>query len=134
MMPEYQTKHRARHLLELRIMVATKTLETQDNLSYAINLAARACSLSRAHFSRVFKESTGLTPRCWHLERRVVSAERLLETTHLPLSEIAYLCGFSDQSHFTNAFVRRRRLTPGAWRRRSPEAEADAIGDGLIDG
>jgi AraC family transcriptional regulator len=110
-------KPRGKHLLQLRIMVATQTLDTQDNLSQAINLAARACFLSRAHFSRLFKDTTGLTPRCWHMERRVVSAERLLETTSLPLSEIAYRCGFSDQSHFTNAFVKRRKVTPGTWRR-----------------
>jgi AraC family transcriptional regulator len=41
----------------------------------------------------------------------------LLQFSQTPLSEIASVCGFSDQSHFTRAFVQAMGIAPGAWRR-----------------
>jgi transcriptional regulator GlxA family with amidase domain len=48
---------------------------------------------------------------------RVEAAREHLVGSSTPLAEVAYLCGFSDQSHFTRTFVRHVGLSPGAWRR-----------------
>jgi len=34
------------------------------------------------------------------------------------IGELAFMAGFSELSHFTHAFVRAYRETPGSWRRR----------------
>ena len=41
----------------------------------------------------------------------------MLDTTDLPLSEIAARCGFYDQSHLTHVFRQKRGVTPGEYRR-----------------
>lgn len=79
-------------------------------------LAAVAC-LSPHHFSRAFKAAMGETPRAHVTARRIEKAREYLEDRNLPLAEIAQLCGFADQAHFTALFGRRMGVTPGAWRR-----------------
>jgi AraC-like DNA-binding protein len=100
-----------------QVRLACDILKDQADLGAAIHDAAAACKLSRGHFSRAFKTSTGLSPTHWRLEQRVRQAQALLEYPELTLVDIAAECGFADQSHFTNVFSRFRRQSPGAWRR-----------------
>ncbi|MDQ0586158.1 AraC family transcriptional regulator [Variovorax paradoxus] len=79
--------------------------------------AARECALSRSHFSKAFKQTTGQTPHAWLVTQRVEAARRLLEQPHLPIAEIAASCGFSDQSHLTRVFTAHTGTSPARWRR-----------------
>jgi AraC-like DNA-binding protein len=72
-----------------------------------VALAAMA-GLSVHHFVRAFRQSVGLPPHSYLLQRRLEQVERMLRDTELPLSEIAVSAGFSDQSHLARHF---RRLT-----------------------
>jgi AraC-like DNA-binding protein len=78
----------------------------------------RESRLSRTEFSRVFRRVEGVAPRSYLLERRIERARELLATDR-PLSEIALLLGFYDQSHFTRVFKQRTGETPAAFRRRT---------------
>ncbi|MDB5996365.1 MAG: AraC family transcriptional regulator, partial [Pseudomonas sp.] len=42
---------------------------------------ARACALSRSHFSRAFKCSTGLSPQDWIRHQRIALAKQLIQST-----------------------------------------------------
>jgi AraC family transcriptional regulator len=77
---------------------------------------AATCSLSAAHFARAFRLATGMPPHRYLMVRRVSRARELLVQTGLPLSDIAVLCGFADQSHMTKAFRRVLGATPGSLR------------------
>jgi AraC family transcriptional regulator len=79
------------------------------------DLAARA-GLSVAHFSRVFKSSTGVTPRLFVELRRLARAGQLIESGQ-PLVVVAIESGFGSQSQLTVAFRRRLGVTPGRFRR-----------------
>ncbi|HWN51161.1 MAG TPA: AraC family transcriptional regulator, partial [Xanthobacteraceae bacterium] len=48
---------------------------------------------------------------------RVERAKELLKDPRCELAEIALLCGFVDQSHFTRAFSKSEGYSPGRWRR-----------------
>jgi AraC family transcriptional regulator len=78
---------------------------------------AGACGLSRDHFARAFRQTTGLPPHAWLNKARVDRAMMLLRQHAPSLSEVALECGFVDQSHFTRVFLRRVGATPGVWRR-----------------
>ena len=78
---------------------------------------ARECGLSRSHFARAFKATTGLSPHRWLQARRVERARDMLIASSIPLGEIARQLGFADQSHFTRVFRRSLGETPRAWRR-----------------
>ncbi|MBB3189805.1 AraC family transcriptional regulator [Halomonas cerina] len=69
------------------------------------DLASAAC-LSEAHFTERFRAQTGLSPWQYVIRRRLESAHRLLLQSHLPLSEIAALTGFTNQSALSRAFRR----------------------------
>jgi AraC family transcriptional regulator len=71
------------------------------------------------HFQRCFKQSTGMPPHRYIVERRVARACELLATTRLALVDIALSCGFADQSHFGRVFLRYRAMTPMAYRRQA---------------
>jgi len=97
-----------------------RVLETIDaNLDGTVPLTALAmeCGLSVRHFARAFKESFGLPPHRYLLQRRVDAARGLLLDSKLSLTEIALTCGFADQSHFTRVFTANVGISPGALRR-----------------
>jgi AraC family transcriptional regulator len=89
-----------------------------DNLEKDLTLAelAGTAHMSPYHFSRLFKESTGLTPHQYVIKRRVQRAIELLSSTALPIAEIAFLCGFAHQSHLNRHFKRLLGVNPKALR------------------
>ena len=91
----------------------------RDNLHQNLDLAemAREAGLSTFHFLRVFKATTGRTPHRHLTELRVEAARRHLENGSLPVSEIAYLCGFSSPAHLSTVFTRTVGTSPSAYRR-----------------
>jgi AraC family transcriptional regulator len=78
---------------------------------------ANECELSRSHFARAFKKTTGSPPHRWLIELRVERAKDMLLKSDLSLAEIADLCGFFDQSHFTRVYAGVIGMPPGEWRR-----------------
>ena len=61
------------------------------------------------------------------MQLRIAEAKKHLSQQHLPLSDIALMCGFGDQSHFTRVFRQLAGTSPGAWRRNQRELR---IGEG----
>jgi AraC family transcriptional regulator len=77
---------------------------------------AGSIALSRFHFARQFRNTTGTTPHEFVVQQRIAHARTLLRRTGLALREIASACGFADQSHMTRIFRRRLGVTPGRYR------------------
>ncbi|MDH0737076.1 helix-turn-helix transcriptional regulator [Achromobacter spanius] len=78
---------------------------------------ARACKLSRTHFTTAFRDAEGTTPHRWVLLQRIAEAREQLRIPNKTLADIALDCGFSDQAHFTRVFHNLVGVPPGAWRR-----------------
>jgi AraC family transcriptional regulator len=78
------------------------------NLAHDPSIAeiAEECGLSSGYFARAFKRSTGVSPHHWLTKMRVERAKELLKDPRCELADIALLCGFVDQSHFTRVFSR----------------------------
>jgi transcriptional regulator GlxA family with amidase domain len=73
--------------------------------------------LSPSHFSRAFKVSFRCSPLAYVVAQRLDHAKALMLSTEAPLCEVALVCGFADQSHFSTKFHRAVGRTPSAWRR-----------------
>ena len=78
---------------------------------------ARQVGLSRYHFSRAFKASTGLSPHRYLTLRRVEKAKNLLGATELSLVDVALEVGFASQSHLCDWFRRLVGVSPREYRR-----------------
>lgn len=91
----------------------------QSHLDQNVALAdlARVCNRSPSHLSRLFGMQMGVPPHRYLMELRVGRARQLLEKTNISLAEIAAICGFTHQEHFTRLFRRYHDSTPGAYRR-----------------
>ena len=78
---------------------------------------AELVRLSPDHFATLFRQSIGLPPHRYVLERRVARAKDLLARSPLSLAEIGYALGYTSQAHFITMFRRLAGLPPGAYRK-----------------
>ena len=90
-----------------------------DNLSMDLGLSEMAgvANLSRYHFSRQFKRSTGLSPHQYVIQRRVKRAKELLSCTDLSVGDVASAVGFTHQSHLARHVRRHFGVPPSSLRR-----------------
>lgn len=79
------------------------------------DLAGHALMSTRT-FARRFKLATGTTPHAWVRAQRLNRAEELLETTDLPIEQIAHEAGFGAVAVLREQFVKRRGVSPRAYR------------------
>ena len=90
---------------------------------------AREAGVSRFHFARQFRLSTGDSPMGYVRRVRIERSKRILQSRETTIAEVAATLGFSDQSHFTRTFGRLVGVSPGSfarsddWRSGSREAE-----------
>ena len=89
-----------------------------EHLSQNIGLAelAQLLDISQFHFSRLFKQSVGISPYQYLLQQRIERAKQLLKQTDQPITDIALLCGFNSHSHLSKRFRQATGLTPRAYR------------------
>jgi AraC family transcriptional regulator, transcriptional activator FtrA len=80
------------------------------------DLAARSAMSART-FARRFVASTGTTPYQWIARERVRLAQRLLETTDLPVEAIARSCGLGSAANLRKQFGRALSTSPNSYRR-----------------
>jgi AraC-like DNA-binding protein len=92
----------------------------EENLGerFTLDDLARQVGVSRFHFARLFRVSTGESPMAYLLRSRVERAKQLLIADEQPVCEIAAALGFCDQSHLTRTFRRMTGLTPRDFARR----------------
>jgi AraC-like DNA-binding protein len=82
----------------------------------ARQLAKRA-ALSQNYLARVFRQRTGMTLPRYILTRRVALARLLLNTTDLPVKQVALRAGLPDAQHFNKQFRALSGVSPTAYRR-----------------
>ncbi|MEM9913515.1 MAG: AraC family transcriptional regulator [Planctomycetota bacterium] len=91
-------------------------IEERAPSSLRLDDLADATGVSRFHFSRLFKATTGSTLMHYVQRRRVERAQTLMKARpEWTLGAIALDCGFSDQAHFTRTFKKHMGVSPSAW-------------------
>lgn len=83
----------------------------------SIETLALLADYSTHHFSRAFKSATGLSPRQYLIQLRTQRARDLIETTALPLAEIAEVVGYEHPAQLVRMFKRETGSSPAQWRR-----------------
>jgi AraC family transcriptional regulator len=91
-------------------------VEAHLDADLSLTVLADIACLSPYHFSRSFKETAGVGPQRYVIQRRLERAKTLLRRTQEPLALIAQEAGFADQSHLTSIFRREIGVTPGRFR------------------
>lgn len=87
---------------------------------------ARSANLSPYHFARTFKKLAGLAPMQYFIRIRLQEACKLLDTTLLPIKQIAVTVGYPDPQYFSRSFCQTLGMTPHAYRHRVSRSAAIA--------
>lgn len=99
----------------------------EDELS--LRELAQSVGLSTAHFSEMFRKSTGETPHQFVLRLRLERAKDMLLATELRVLDVAVACGFKTQQHFARVFRHVCGLRPTEYRREFQRYEATLTHD-----
>jgi AraC family transcriptional regulator len=83
----------------------------------SVEVLAQLVQLSPFHFSRVFRQSTGMSPLRFVTRERVTRAQQLIRETSRSLIEIALDVGYTSPSHFAQVFRSVVGVTPTEFRR-----------------
>ncbi len=99
------------------LLQARDLLHDRFSEDLSLSEVAAAVGVHPVHLARVFRKEYGCTLGDYIRKLRVEFACRKLANSETPLAQIALLSGYSDQSHFSNAFRRQMGMTPGEFRR-----------------
>lgn len=102
------------------LMVANAVSYIEKNYRETITidtLSSLAC-LSNRQFSRVFRETYGISPMQYVIKLRLLQSEILLKQSELSITQIAQSSGFSDNNYFARQFRTRYHMTPMEYRKK----------------
>lgn len=91
-------------------------IKMTPNLNFTVSECAEFCHMSKPHFARVFKRTTGMPPVQFILGIRIERAKELLDFTNMPVTEIAEASGFYDQNYFARTFKKITGVSPTQYR------------------
>ena len=97
---------------------AIERLRSDSEADVSLAALASDAGLSRFHFCRAFRESTGLSPHAWLRQHRLEQAMNMLRDTDVSVVSVAAALGYSSQTAFAAAFRKLTGETPSDWRRR----------------
>jgi len=83
----------------------------------SLKKAASLVHLSESAFCKCFKRASGKTFSDYTNEVRIAHSCQLLIETDMPISEIAFESGFESLTYFNRVFLRKKKLTPGQYRK-----------------
>jgi AraC-like DNA-binding protein len=98
------------------IRKACEFIRAMASENISLDDIARAVGVSRFHFLRIFKATTGFSPHAYLIQRRLDIAKTLIENG-CSLVQAAFEAGFADQSHMTRRFKAAYGVTPGQYQK-----------------
>lgn len=103
-------------LLDPRILEACHYIS--QNLKEPLkteDIAAHVC-LSVSRLTHLFTEQVGMSLSRWREDQRISLAKQLLQTTGMPIYNVARMVGYDDQLYFSKVFRRRTGVSPTQFR------------------
>ena len=87
-----------------------------------VNSLAEKAGYTRSHFSRLFRDQTGLSPRQYVINARMALAKELLRSTSMAVTDIAIRTGYTDVFQFSRQFKCQTDQSPSDYRARARES------------
>ncbi len=89
----------------------------------SVNSVAEEVHLSPVYLTTAFKEDTGRTVKRVLTDVRIEAAKRLLQSTNLPVAEVAAQSGYDNANYFSKLFRQETGKTPNEFREHGGEAQ-----------
>jgi AraC-like DNA-binding protein len=87
-------------------------IEKEIDAMPTLSVLSKQAGMSLSKFKYAFKYVTGQTPYQYHLKYKMNKAKELLVKTEKSVSEIGYICGYSNLSHFSRVFKKFHGVLP----------------------
>jgi AraC-like DNA-binding protein len=87
-------------------------LEAHFDREIGLDELSQLTNLSPFYLNRAFGRELGIPPHAYQIQVRISRAKVLLREK-MPIADVAFRTGFSDQSHFTRFFKKNVGVTPG---------------------
>lgn len=101
--------------IEEAIRFINECIKKEEASLISLETVAQYCHLSPTSFSKKFKRETGINFKTYVVTAQVLYAQELIDTTDLPITEIAFRCGFPDSNYFSTVFKRITQLAPSQY-------------------
>jgi len=102
---------------QINVQRVIRAMHLDPLKSAAWTKASSECGVSIAHFRKLFKKETGLSPVQYSLKSRLQKAAQMLVTTPLPVKEVAQQSGFNDIYYFSKLFKKYQGFSPRTYRK-----------------
>lgn len=106
----------ADHTVTLRTRQCLQYIQEHYSEEVTLEQLARSASISKSECLRCFRETIQTTPYRYLMDYRLSVAAKKLRETDEPISAIAEICGFNQQSHFGKCFREKMGCTPSQYR------------------
>ena len=92
-------------------------VQRNPGADHTLDSLAERAYMSRRTFTRRFRQATGTTVGAWLLDQRLALAQRLLETTGMPMDMVAQQAGFGSEVSLRKQFTKRLKTSPARYRK-----------------
>jgi AraC-like DNA-binding protein len=100
------------------IDLAKALIEGKMHTGLNVSELASMMNMDRTTLFKVFKQQLKCSPVEYIRKKRIERASQMLQSTNRVLSEIASICGFSNEKYFIRTFRELKGITPGEFRRK----------------
>jgi AraC-like DNA-binding protein len=122
--PVFEAEHAGDRLAPAHVRRLKSFIDARLERRLSRTDLARLAGYDAREFSIAFRNTFGMTPMQYVIERRLDRACLLIATTAHDLADIAISAGFSSQSHLTTTLKKRRGITPLRLRRQAARGTA----------
>ena len=116
-----QTRQKAASSNDARLKKAVSLMERTMEAGGTVPDIAKAIGISERQLDRLFRQHFDTTPKRYWLEMRLDYCRWLTLNTDRPITDVAFVGGFSDSAHFITQFKKTFGVTPGEMRKISQQ-------------
>jgi len=98
---------------------AREYIETHWQKPFDLNETAKAACLSKAHFAKLFRKHTGVTPHEYYTNYKIGKLKEKLMDTNLSITEAFAACNMDYNGHSARIFKEKTGLTPSDFRKKA---------------
>lgn len=109
---QYRINYDKKRIKETATSKVFKYMQEHLNENITLEKLADYVHLEKNYLVRIFKADYGHSPISTLISMRMEQAHDLIITTDLPITEIAFLCGYSSPSYFTAEYKKYFGITP----------------------
>jgi AraC family transcriptional regulator len=96
---------------------AKEYIETHWKERFNLSETAKAACLSKAHFTKLFKKHTGVTPHEYYTNYRISKLKEMLLDTNLSIAQAFAACNMNYNGHSARVFKDKTGVSPSAYRK-----------------